>query len=461
MISSKAASAHQGGVALLWRESEDQGFLVEAAHIASPNILTFQLVTGEDRFFVIGAYTPPADTTWVDDLHAAWAKCPPNCKPLLLGDLNFNFRALQTKREEIIADFIDNINLVDVSRKYIQQGGQRQGRGAQWTWRQRRGGHWHQSQPDHCMARESDVRHFCNVAFWQPRIHNLDHRAIVTFIRKGKVGKLKRYRKSCQTFPLQLPPAEEQDAQTRVFGELRATCKDDVLTRCKRSNWISEESWRLIAHRAMLRRTGRLCQTGGRRMQRQIGALLCKDHADRTERVGTLIESKLTGGNVQEAFRHLKGWYRATSEMQAKPCFHTVERQTSERVDLFTRRLLLGDPLPINVERTKINNDVPSDGKIRTAVSELSNGRVAGAFKMRAEHAKEWLWGIGQEDDPERLGGGPSDWDHWRLFIQLVQAGLDSRQDPLPAPLDDRRPYSEGRGGLLWHQAVGTHLEGD
>jgi hypothetical protein len=33
-------------------ELEDQGFLVEEVHIASPNILTFQLITGEDRFFV-------------------------------------------------------------------------------------------------------------------------------------------------------------------------------------------------------------------------------------------------------------------------------------------------------------------------------------------------------------------------------------------------------------------------
>lgn len=48
VISSKAVSPHQGGVALLWRESEDQGFWVEAVHVASPNILTFQLVTGED-----------------------------------------------------------------------------------------------------------------------------------------------------------------------------------------------------------------------------------------------------------------------------------------------------------------------------------------------------------------------------------------------------------------------------
>ncbi len=107
------------------------------------------------------------------------------------------------------------------------------------------------------------------------------------------------------------------------------------------------------------------------------------------ERVGTLIESKLTGGNVQEAFRHLKGWYWAALETQAKPCFHTMERQTSERVDLYARRLSPGDPLPINVERTKINNNVPLDGEIRTAVSKLSNGRAAGASGMRAEHTKE------------------------------------------------------------------------
>ncbi len=120
MISSKAASPHQGGVALLWRELEDQGFLVEAMHITSPNILTFQLIMGEDQFFVIGAYIPPADTTGVDALRAAWAKCPPNCKPLLLGDLNFDFRAPRTEREEIIADFTNEINLVNVSRKYVQ-----------------------------------------------------------------------------------------------------------------------------------------------------------------------------------------------------------------------------------------------------------------------------------------------------------------------------------------------------
>jgi hypothetical protein len=58
VISLKAASPQQGGVALLWR-AEHWDFEVEAVNIASTNILTFQLIAGEDRFFVLGAYNPP------------------------------------------------------------------------------------------------------------------------------------------------------------------------------------------------------------------------------------------------------------------------------------------------------------------------------------------------------------------------------------------------------------------
>ncbi len=89
--------------------------MVEAAHIVSPNVLTFQLITGDEP------YIPPADTTGVDDLRAAWAKCPQNCKPLLLGDLNFDFWALRTEREEIIVDFNDKVNFIHhLSHKYVQ-----------------------------------------------------------------------------------------------------------------------------------------------------------------------------------------------------------------------------------------------------------------------------------------------------------------------------------------------------
>jgi hypothetical protein len=76
---------------------------------------------------------------------------------------------------------------------------------------------------------------------------------------------------------MQLPPVEEQDEQTRLFGELRKTCEEETPTRHKRNGWILEESLRLIVHRAMLCRTGRLCQMGGRCLHCQIGVSLHKD----------------------------------------------------------------------------------------------------------------------------------------------------------------------------------------
>ena len=58
MIASKATNPHQGGVALLW-EAEHRDFEVEAVQVRTPNLLTFHLVTGEERYFVMGACIPP------------------------------------------------------------------------------------------------------------------------------------------------------------------------------------------------------------------------------------------------------------------------------------------------------------------------------------------------------------------------------------------------------------------
>jgi hypothetical protein len=271
------------------------------------------------------------------------------------------------------------------------------------------------------MSWGEDAKLFCNVAFWQPRFHTLDHWAVVASIVRGRQGRMKLYRRSRQRFPLHLPPVEEQDQLTRLFGELQNTCEENAAQRRMKYDWILEESWRLIAHRAMLRHTGRLCQTGGRRMDRQIGVSLQKDRTNRTAKVGAAVEAELAGGNVQEAFRHLKGWYRAATEMQAKPCYHTMERQTLERVDLYARRESAGNPLPINVTPVEISNDTPTDGELWQVVGELTNGQAAGASGMRAKHVKEWLNEVQWEEDPEGCGVDGAG-DNWRLFVRLVQA---------------------------------------
>ncbi len=122
----------------------------------------------------------------------------------------------------------------------------------------------------------------------------------------------------------------------------------------------------------MRRHTSHLCQVGGRRLSRQIRASLTQDRVDRAANVGSTIEAELAGGNVQEAFCHLKGWYRTATDTQAKPCFQTMERQTSERVDLYLRRQSPGAPLPILMDPVEICDNQPHDSKIRDAVAQLS-----------------------------------------------------------------------------------------
>jgi hypothetical protein len=186
-------------------------------------------------------------------------------------------------------------------------------------------------------------------------------------------------------------------------------------------DWISTETWILIEHRAMLRCTGHLSQAGRRRLNRWIRSSLACDRAAHAVRVGEAIEMELAAGNAKEAFRHLKGWYCTATEMQAKPCRQTMVRQTDERVDLYRQRQSPGDPFPVNVPPTPIHNDVPSDGKIHTAVANLSNGQAPGASGMCAEHVKARLHGIHKEEHPDAPTNSTAG-DNWRLFVQLVQA---------------------------------------
>jgi hypothetical protein len=76
IMCSKAVSRHQGGAALMWKEN-DPKFEVESVLFNNgPNIVTFQLTTGDKRFYVIGIYVPPNCQKGVDDLQNAWDACP-------------------------------------------------------------------------------------------------------------------------------------------------------------------------------------------------------------------------------------------------------------------------------------------------------------------------------------------------------------------------------------------------
>ena len=50
-----------GGVAILYKESKL--YEVEEARARGPNVMTFMVYTGSERYFVVGGYIPPSKTT--------------------------------------------------------------------------------------------------------------------------------------------------------------------------------------------------------------------------------------------------------------------------------------------------------------------------------------------------------------------------------------------------------------
>jgi hypothetical protein len=83
-----ALSAGQGGISLFWRASDL--YEVEEVELHGPNVLSFQLVLGATRYFIVRCYILPNDLTTLTHVEQVWMACPKGCLPIVLGDLNVN-----------------------------------------------------------------------------------------------------------------------------------------------------------------------------------------------------------------------------------------------------------------------------------------------------------------------------------------------------------------------------------
>ena len=245
--------------------------------------------------------------------------------------------------------------------------------------------------------------------------------------------RLTAYRRKRQEFPLKLPPKELWDDLMQAFEDLKATCKEPTGTKYHWRNWMSDSTWLLTRQHTSLKRAGQLRRCDGQRMQHTIYAEQKKDRAARTAQVGDSIVSVHTKGNLHETFCHLKGWYWSTTDMQAQPCYQTMEKQTLEHVELYRRRDSPDPPLTVNVGllTKEIRDDRPPNGKIWVVVAKLTNGRSAGASRMRAEHINDWLQGAQLEENPETGPSNVGAGDKWNALVQLVQAIWDKGKIPI------------------------------
>jgi hypothetical protein len=158
IMSLKAASCSQGGVALAWRENNLK-FEVKLVLFHGLNTLTFQLTTGDERIYIVGTYIPPNCTRGVEGVRRAAEACPAGCKLLVMEDLNINIGFPCDKREEIIVNLLDKLCLVDSLHGYWLRTPQRTATRARWTWGQKRGTTQHYLQPDYVFGTSRGERH--------------------------------------------------------------------------------------------------------------------------------------------------------------------------------------------------------------------------------------------------------------------------------------------------------------
>ena len=86
-------------------------------------MLTFQLVLGAARWYIIGCFISPNNLTALMHIEQAWQACPKGYQPIMLGDLNINLAAPRDERDETIAELVDTMTLVDMSSHFRQRRG--------------------------------------------------------------------------------------------------------------------------------------------------------------------------------------------------------------------------------------------------------------------------------------------------------------------------------------------------
>ena len=135
------------------------------------------------------------------------------------------------------------------------------------------------------------------------------------------------------------------------------------------NEWISEDTWRLVNERVSARRGTRV-QARIRRLSRAIAARLKGDIKRRVETAGAEVETLLGADppNPREAWRRLKGWYKAAANRAPPPARATLEQITAERVNLYSYVPYPGEHIPVTVRPVKVDDSVPTEDEIEEAV---------------------------------------------------------------------------------------------
>ena len=132
IVATDTPSRHRGGVAVFYQQSPH--FAVEAVQQFSPNVVGFQLATGERRWYIIGCYLAPDDTLMIESVVSALKEQPRGAALMVVEYLNTTLAELENdQRGTDIAAALTEEGLEDISANFLPRRrtwGREGGRGA-------------------------------------------------------------------------------------------------------------------------------------------------------------------------------------------------------------------------------------------------------------------------------------------------------------------------------------------
>ena len=120
VIATDAPSRHRGGVAIFYRS--EPHFVVEAVEKFGPNVIGFQIATGARRWYLVGVYFAPEDTTTMERVSEAIQSKPRGAELLVAGDFNVDLASPEgDRRVEDIATSLATEGLEDMAQHFLPQ----------------------------------------------------------------------------------------------------------------------------------------------------------------------------------------------------------------------------------------------------------------------------------------------------------------------------------------------------
>ena len=118
VVATDAPSRHCGEVALFYRMSPL--FEVEAVREYGPNVLSFKVATGVQRWYIIGCYLAPDDAEMIERVVAALGDKPRGTALIVAGDLNTELGDTENdRRGSKIAVAMTEARLEDMTAHFL------------------------------------------------------------------------------------------------------------------------------------------------------------------------------------------------------------------------------------------------------------------------------------------------------------------------------------------------------